>query len=488
MPGSISNLGPGFDALSVAVSVYLRAAHRRRSGRPRRPPRPGSLPASAPTRRKPHRFRPSARRAPIRHPAPGPARRRVQSDIPMRPVSAAARRPLSPACASTRRSPPPRRQRTWLALATELEGHPDNAAAALLGGMTLSCQRDDGRIIARSWRWPADDPVRRRDAGGGAARPRTRGTCCRPTCRCATPSSISSARCCSCARSNRAATRICARRCRTAGISRRARRSSRASPSAGPRRSGGPRRLPQRRRPVDRALFTDGARGRGGACSGRSIERLRLPYTIRIWRRIRACRTVRPRLRDPRNLRHMNFTLRCHLCHDRLPCQALWVCDKCLGPLEVDFDYAAIAHDALARADREPAEEPLALSRAAADRGRAAHRPALGLHAARPRRPAGRNAWASASSTSRTTRSTIRPVPTRIASSRSPRRGPSSSASRCSPAPRPATSPAASPSHAARLGLSCCVFIPDDLEAGKVAGAAVYRPAHHRRRAATTTT
>jgi threonine synthase len=31
-------------------------------------------------------------------------------------------------------------------------------------------------------------------------------------------------------------------------------------------------------------------------------------------------------------------------------------------------------------------------------------------------------------------------------------------------------------SHAARLGLSCFVFIPDNLEAGKVAGAGVYRP------------
>jgi threonine synthase len=31
-------------------------------------------------------------------------------------------------------------------------------------------------------------------------------------------------------------------------------------------------------------------------------------------------------------------------------------------------------------------------------------------------------------------------------------------------------------SHAARLGLSCSVFIPDDLEPGKVAGAAIYRP------------
>ena len=31
-------------------------------------------------------------------------------------------------------------------------------------------------------------------------------------------------------------------------------------------------------------------------------------------------------------------------------------------------------------------------------------------------------------------------------------------------------------SHAARLGLACSVFIPDDLEPGKVTGAAVYRP------------
>jgi homoserine kinase len=41
-----------------------------------------------------------------------------------------------------------------LALATELEGHPDNAAATLLGGLAVSCLREDGRIIARSARWP----------------------------------------------------------------------------------------------------------------------------------------------------------------------------------------------------------------------------------------------------------------------------------------------------------------------------------------------
>ena len=39
-------------------------------------------------------------------------------------------------------------------MASELEGHPDNAAAAILGGMTVSCTRDDGRVIARSWPAP----------------------------------------------------------------------------------------------------------------------------------------------------------------------------------------------------------------------------------------------------------------------------------------------------------------------------------------------
>ena len=40
-----------------------------------------------------------------------------------------------------------------LELATALEGHPDNAAASLLGGITLSCETERG-VLARSWRWP----------------------------------------------------------------------------------------------------------------------------------------------------------------------------------------------------------------------------------------------------------------------------------------------------------------------------------------------
>lgn len=34
--------------------------------------------------------------------------------------------------------------------------------------------------------------------------------------------------------------------------------------------------------------------------------------------------------------------LQCHLCHARFAPEALYVCDKCLGPLEATYDYAAI--------------------------------------------------------------------------------------------------------------------------------------------------
>ena len=64
------------------------------------------------------------------------------------------------------------------------------------------------------------------------------------------------------------------------------------------------------------------------------------------------------------------------------------MCDKCLGPLEVVYDYDKVKHGHQPREDRIARQEPVALSRAAADRGRAAHRPLFGLHAARQSRPA----------------------------------------------------------------------------------------------------
>ena len=43
-----------------------------------------------------------------------------------------------------------------LSIATEVEGHPDNVAPAILGGFVLASQEDDGSIITEKLNWPDD--------------------------------------------------------------------------------------------------------------------------------------------------------------------------------------------------------------------------------------------------------------------------------------------------------------------------------------------
>ncbi len=43
-----------------------------------------------------------------------------------------------------------------LSIATEVEGHPDNVAPAILGGFVLSSQEDDGSIVYRKLNWPEE--------------------------------------------------------------------------------------------------------------------------------------------------------------------------------------------------------------------------------------------------------------------------------------------------------------------------------------------
>jgi homoserine kinase len=155
VPASISNLGPAFDALSVAVDLYLRVRIADGDGR-----KPDSLeteftrlPPGGPNRVE-AAFRAAREQCGVA--APG-LRIQVASEIPPRAglgSSAAAAiagiRLYQIATAGAANG------LDVLALATALEGHPDNAAAAILGGLAVSCQHDDGRVTARTSRWPAD--------------------------------------------------------------------------------------------------------------------------------------------------------------------------------------------------------------------------------------------------------------------------------------------------------------------------------------------
>lgn len=154
VPGSIANLGPGFDALSVAVQVYLRVRVLHLDGDS--PDAIETVFVGTPPggdNRIERAFR--LARSRFGQPTPG-VRIEVRSDIPTRAglgssgAATVAGLRLYQALAGARDSG------EILALAAEVEGHPDNAAAALMGGLALSCQLEDGRVLARTWGWPAD--------------------------------------------------------------------------------------------------------------------------------------------------------------------------------------------------------------------------------------------------------------------------------------------------------------------------------------------
>jgi homoserine kinase len=153
VPASISNLGPGFDALSVAVQLYLQVEII------------DVLPSSPGTMdfefvgcqvTGDNRIASAFDRARDTFgEAPG-VRVRVRSDIPMRAGLGSSASALVAGLRLYESVTTPRRTSDWLRLGAALEGHPDNAAAALLGGLTVSCQHDDGRVTSRAAPWPSD--------------------------------------------------------------------------------------------------------------------------------------------------------------------------------------------------------------------------------------------------------------------------------------------------------------------------------------------
>jgi threonine synthase len=171
----------------------------------------------------------------------------------------------------------------------------------------------------------------------------------------------------------------------------------------------------------------------------------------------------------------MNFSLRCHICHAEYPASALFVCDKCMGPLEAHFDYDTVKRG-LTRESIERGPRSIWRYRALLP---IEGEPRTGLHSGftplvkadrLAKRLGVRELYVKDDSVNHPTCSYKDRVVS-VAATRAVELGFTEFA--CASTGNLAGSVA---SHAARLGLSCSVFIPDDLEIGKVAGAAVYRP------------
>jgi len=152
VPASIANLGPGLDTLGLAVGLYLRVRVARviDDGLGRLTCRFAGGPLGGPN---------GIQRA---FAALAPKRRRaeslevdVASDIPMRSGLGSSAAATIAGLRLRELVDGARTADEILAAATRLEGHPDNAAAALAGGVTSCCPRDDGTIAVAKWPWPA---------------------------------------------------------------------------------------------------------------------------------------------------------------------------------------------------------------------------------------------------------------------------------------------------------------------------------------------
>src|SRR3989454_3280913 len=150
VPGSTSNLGAGFDCVGIAIDRWIRVAARREESRaaPITIERRGALAGLAlpPERDLLYQGFRSACRAAGREPPPGLVLE-ASSDIPIaRGLGSSAAAVVAGAAAAAGLLALDLSDAALAALCAELEGHPDNVAAAIYGGATLVLRGAAGKL------------------------------------------------------------------------------------------------------------------------------------------------------------------------------------------------------------------------------------------------------------------------------------------------------------------------------------------------------
>ena len=154
VPGSVANLGGGFDTLGVAVRIYLRARIvdvRDDGGTKLIVSR--STPAVTGRNAVERAFEVIAGKTGLRTPT---VVVEVESDIPMAAGLGSSAAATVAGVRLFERVSGPLPESVLLGAATACEGHADNAAPALFGGLTSVMEREGDDPIALRWNWPED--------------------------------------------------------------------------------------------------------------------------------------------------------------------------------------------------------------------------------------------------------------------------------------------------------------------------------------------
>jgi homoserine kinase len=153
VPGSTSNLGPGFDAIGIALEIFVRLRIAAVSPTSRgaiawrfvdRPLDGENAIACA--------FQEMTAARPLDFPS---LEIEVRSEIPMKSGLGSSAAAVVAGLRLYEALAGPQPLDDLLALATRLEGHPDNAAASLLGGLVVAAVAPDGRVSAVASPWPS---------------------------------------------------------------------------------------------------------------------------------------------------------------------------------------------------------------------------------------------------------------------------------------------------------------------------------------------
>ena len=149
VPATSANLGPGFDALGLALALYNEVTAREADGVSVTVEGEGAgrLPAGVDNvvaRGVRQAYEAAGR------PFKGVALACVNRVPPARGLGSSAAAWVGGLVAGNALIGEPLSRDALLALAARAEGHPDNVTAALLGGLTVSCAHGDGRVAAVS--------------------------------------------------------------------------------------------------------------------------------------------------------------------------------------------------------------------------------------------------------------------------------------------------------------------------------------------------